>query len=446
MRHHPTVRNLLSFPLRAIAKATRTRKASLLYGLPVMLVVVVVSAGVISEQDELGQVFSDVAEIRGLAPKNDVALQSLTSNEIVDSFGDESEEEYYREQAAIEHGLYVLLDLMGEDQDLHSLQQASDAELTDGFYNFETGELFVVTDDGALTPSGKVTAAHEYTHALQDQHFDMDSLLTEAAYNSDLFFAIAALIEGDASLVDFNYELNKLSEDDWRAVLLESEETGSEVLVAAPRFVEKYLSFPYEEGLDFVAALGGWDDIVLPLDPSGWERVNEAYKDPPQSTEQILHSEKYLERDEPQDVIIPDLEGIPGPWWTPVRSDVLGEFGMRTYLETFVAQHTAESAAEGWDGDRYVYLLDRIEGEQLLVLRSTWDSEEDAGEFYEAYTSFVLVKSRGAWESVLEDATRRHWTSEDLSVYLSRNGSDVLIIIAPDVRVTEKTLVAFPEF
>jgi hypothetical protein len=165
----------------------------------------------------------------------------------------------------------------------------------------------------------------------------------------------------------------------------------------------------------------------------------------PQSTEQILHPEKYLVRDEPQDITMPDLESALGAGWSQLDSDVLGELSIRIYLETFIAQPVAAVAAAGWDGDRYLYLKN-AEGEKLLALRSTWDSDSDAEEFFDAYISFVGEKSGGAWDLLLEEETERQWRTEGLSLYLGRNGSDVLIIIAPSEVVAERVLAEFPEF
>ncbi|TET13659.1 MAG: hypothetical protein E3J81_08130 [Dehalococcoidia bacterium] len=142
---------------------------------------------------------------------------------------------------------------------------------------------------------------------------------------------------------------------------------------------------------------------------------------------------------------MPDLESALGAGWSQLDSDVLGELSIRIYLETFIAQPVAAVAAAGWDGDRYLYLKN-AEGEKLLALRSTWDSDSDAEEFFDAYISFVGGKSGGAWDLLLEEETERQWRTEGLSLYLGRNGSDVLIIIAPGEVVAERVLAEFPEF
>jgi len=407
------------------------------YSLALMLIIAAIIAGGCGKSNSLGedleQVASDVVEIRGLAPKSEVEYRFVTSDQLREMLVSDFEEEYPQEEARIDQEVYVLLDLMEQDEDLYTILIDVFSEQLVGFYDYDSGELYVVSDREELGPVEKVTFAHEYTHALQDQHFDLSSLPLQEEDNSDLATAALSLTEGDAVLAQYNYMMSYLSADELEAVLEESQQVEMEQFEAAPRFISESLLATYLEGFNFVLELGGWEDI------------NQAYADLPQSTEQILHPEKYLVRDEPQDVTMPDLENALGVGWSQLDSDVLGELSIRIYLETFVAQHVAEVAAEGWDGDRYLYLKS-AEGEKLLALRSTWDSDSDADEFFDAYISFVREKSDGAWDLILEEATERQWRIEGLSLYLGRNGSDVLIIIAPSEVVAERVLAEFPEF
>ena len=407
------------------------------YSLVFLLIIAAIIAGGCGKSNSLGedleQVASDVVEIRGLAPKSEVEYRFVTSDQLREMLVSDFEEEYPQEEARIDQEVYVLLDLMEQDEDLYTILIDVFSEQVIGFYDYDSGELYVVSDREELGPVEKVTFAHEYTHALQDQHFDLSSLPLQEEDNSDLATAALSLTEGDAVLTQYNYMMSYLSADELEAVLEESQQVEMEQFEAAPRFISESLLATYLEGFNFVLELGGWEDI------------NQAYADLPQSTEQILHPEKYLVRDEPQDVTMPDLESALGAGWAQLDSDVLGELSIRIYLETFVAQHVAEVAAEGWDGDRYLYLKS-AEGEKLLALRSTWDSDSDADEFFDAYISFVREKSDGAWDLILEEATERQWRIEGLSLYLGRNGSDVLIIIAPSEVVAERVLAEFPEF
>jgi hypothetical protein len=139
----------------------------------------------------------------------------------------------------------------------------------------------------------------------------------------------------------------------------------------APRIVRESLIFPYIGGLVFLQRV--WSaDRARPM-PFG--------ADLPESTEQVLHPERFLgDRDRPSDVTF--MEDPPTPW-RDIHSDGLGELETRIFLEEHLGDPDAAAmAAEGWDGDRYRLLRDG--GREVLIWASVWDSERDAGEFEEA--------------------------------------------------------------
>ena len=174
----------------------------------------------------------------------------------------------------------------------------------------------------------------------------------------------------------------------------------------------------------------------------GWQAVNQLYTDLPKSTEQILHPEKYLANEQPKEVTIPDLKGSLGDGWSELDSSVLGELYTRIYLEAFLDSAMATQASEGWGGDRYVFYEDANKRD-LLVLSSTWDTPQDAQEFFDAYLDFVHNKSKDSWPIRLNTEDKRWWNAPGQSVYLSKQGNDVTIILAPDEETVTSIL---PEF
>ncbi|TET12843.1 MAG: hypothetical protein E3J81_10045, partial [Dehalococcoidia bacterium] len=244
--------------------------------LALMLIIAAIVASGCGKSDslrqDLEQVSSDVVEIRGLTPKDEVEYRFVTSAQLREQFVSDFEEEYPQEEARIDQEVYVLLDLMEQDQDLYTILLDVLSEQIAGFYDYDLGELYVVSDREELGPMERVIFAHEYAHALQDQYFDLSSLPLEEEDNSDLSVAAVSLTEGDALLVQSSYMFDYLSADELQAVLEESQEAEMEKFEAAPRFIRESILAPYEEGLSFVLALGGW------------EGIDQAYGDLPQST------------------------------------------------------------------------------------------------------------------------------------------------------------------
>jgi hypothetical protein len=222
--------------------------------------------------------------------------------------------------------------------------------------------------------------------------------------------------------------ISELSTEDLQA-LQEADAAGSEdPLSAAPPIIRENLLFPYIQGLQFVSL----------VQERGWQAVDGAYADPPQSTEQILHPEKYLSRDEPQLISLPPLTDTLGTDWRLVEAGTLGEFQISLYLAQQVDQATANRASEGWDGDQYaVYTSD---GATVLAFATVWDSVEDRDEFAAAYQAYAEGKyarppDRGT------DA-EAFWETSDQTAALAWEGETVLIILGPDPETVARTLAA----
>jgi hypothetical protein len=176
--------------------------------------------------------------------------------------------------------------------------------------------------------------------------------------------------------------------------------------------------FPYQEGLRFVRTLyqGG-----------GWAAVDRAYRDPPTSTEQLLHPERYLtNRDQPQAVTVPDVSARLGGGWRPGVEVSFGELDARLLLQGELAVATASSAAEGWDGGR---LRTFQQGSRTaMVLRTVWDSSAEATQFCGAMSGWA----RGRFGSATRTPTALRWSGDGQQTALVCRGPRVTWLSAPD--------------
>ena len=218
--------------------------------------------------------------------------------------------------------------------------------------------------------------AHELTHALQDQHFNLRRFEDWPKGDSDAQLAAHALIEGDATLAMTQYVLS----DRTRALSflksIATTEMSSEELNKAPRALRETLLFPYQEGLVWTRAL---------YQMGGWKEVSDAFTTLPQSTEQILHPEKYFVREGPVKVSLADMRSSLGPGWRRLDYDVNGEWGFYLTLDQFLKSVTeSKRAAAGWAGDRYAVYENR-RGQVTYISLSAWDTEKDSREFFDAY-------------------------------------------------------------
>jgi hypothetical protein len=157
--------------------------------------------------------------------------------------------------------------------------------------------------------------------------------------------------------------------------------------------------------------------------------VDQAFREPPRSTEQILHPEKFNQRNEPIPVEIAATDQILGLGWTDVTSNTLGELDLRILIEQFTDRNTGNRAAAGWGGDRY-RLVERGDGQLGLILQTAWDTQNDADEFATALSQ-GLRKRFGVSNTDTSGSRVLIRNSEQPSLIVKR-GSDVLLVMGPD--------------
>ena len=317
------------------------------------------------------QIETETAATRGLQPRTNVPETFITRDQLRANLEAELTKTYSPEQAK-QDALVLWLFRLSDDRnlDLYNLQLNLLTEQVLGYYDDTVGDLYVLNTGGQLSALAQYTLSHEFVHALQDQNYDLSALMPENSTNSDSDLAASSLVEGDASLTSTNWAVANLS----RSALMELANgagSSSTVLNSAPAYVQQSLLFPYEAGMNFVTAL---------MNQGGYAAVNAALADPPTSTEQILHPEKYLaaQRDQPIAVAAPDLSAALGPGWEQRDQDTLGEFDLRVLLEQNGATNAAQAAA-GWGGSRYTYYENGSDG--VVALTTAWDTPADADEF-----------------------------------------------------------------
>ncbi|HEX8683473.1 MAG TPA: hypothetical protein VF707_14225, partial [Ardenticatenaceae bacterium] len=269
------------------------------------------------------------------------------------------------------------------------------------------------------------TFLHEYVHALQDQHYDLENFTEEGdeeRFNDDQSLAYTALIEGDAQTATFFYIINNMSASDAMELAESSSEIDSTALEETPAFLRESLIFPYTTGQEFVQTtqvLGGWD------------AVNELWENPPASTEQIMHPERYPD-DLPVAVELPaDFSAALGEGWREAIRDVWGEFGTLLTLqqqdldaeEEEGFDEAVSQAAEGWGGDSYLFLTNGERG--VFVMEMAWDSEEDAQEGYDAWLEWLEDSGLAAGEG-------SRLSGDGRAAYLRAEGDSLFLAIAQD--------------
>ncbi len=262
---------------------------------------------------------------------------------------------------------YRLFGFIPDSLDLRALLLELYTEQVVGYYDPDSAMLYVV--EGADPVQLRLVLAHELVHGLQGQYLNLDSLLTLRREN-DRRMAAQAVFEGQAMLASLRAMMPEQDHDampefwqEFRRTIRE-QQNRMPVFSRAPAVIREGLIFPYLAGADFVRwFLREYPDTV----PFG-RRL-------PQSTEQILHPERYRERDMPVPLGFADDAGA-------VYEDALGEFEIRVLVAQLSGSESIGNAsALGWAGDRYGVFP--AEADHALVWWTVWDSEKAARRFAE---------------------------------------------------------------
>lgn len=275
--------------------------------------------------------------------------------------------------------------------------------------------------------------AHEFVHALQDQHFDLLPLLLARPFNFDRTEAMFSVVEGDAVSVQRRFEsgeawTRRSLEDIWRAEDGRFDELRREFGRIFPPLLTETFIFRYRDGVRFVEAVRR---------ARGQSGVDELFRQPPASSEQILHPEKYLApsvaagRDEPRDVRVNE-EAFTARGWQTATSTPLGELGIRGLLMADATTSEATRAASGWGGDR-AYLFEQEGRTPLFVWSTAWDRAEDAAEFYRTYNA--AQGQAGAMSAPIPIEAQTIRRDGRTTTLVRRDGERVVIIRGAEVDV-----------
>lgn len=351
-----------------------------------LLAAVVVSAGSsgIDHPDEWDERVVDLAAFvereRGLDFEHPVTVEFLTEDEyserarVDEGMLTESDRADIEDSAAVFEALGLVP--AGTDMLETSNEMADTGTLA--FYDPMTESVSVRGTE--MTTGLAVTLVHELVHVAQDQAFDLEAPPVD---EDSAFEAYDALVEGDAVRVEMAYvESLSLDEQDTYWADYEEQYDESEAdLSDVPGALQALFAAPYVLGqpvVDLIAADGGNS------------AVDDAFEDPPSSSEHLFDPRSYLDLDLPASVDQPEL---------PRGADEIGESGPlgATTLFVMLAERidpvTALGAADGWGGDMSVAYRD---GDRVCVrVDLVGDTDTDTGEIAAALQGWVDAGSAG---------------------------------------------------
>ena len=338
-------------------------------------------------------------QIRGLAFTSPVACEVRSREQVRDYLKNSIVAKIPAGRLKAEEFVYGVIGMIPEDYAYEQgvinlyLQQI-------GAY-YDTDRSHFVMADWISPQIQRGLAVHELTHALQDQHFNIDSFIDMHIESSDVLLSRTALVEGDATLVSLLWTERNGAPPNYVPEETEKE-FPAKTDTSVPRSLSRIALFPYIAGLRYARALYA---------KGGFERINEAFRHPPQSTEEVLHvndntmPELRVVDFSDAEMMVPGL----GPEFYIAYRDTLGEFGVNALLSMSEnKREVVEKAAAGWGGDKLVLIQTQAGPQRFVVWKTHWDSMLDKQEFLVLYVkalksrfpSFPKILDQRKWHSL----------------------------------------------
>lgn len=398
--------------------------------------------------DEIGK---EIAEIRGLQFKHQVHVMSQSREDfgryldrMIEKQMDDKKLKYYG-KVVKKLGLYR----GPEIKDFKALAKKIMQSQAAAYYDPDSETFYVVMQEMPAELLGGVFA-HELYHGLQDQYYDLNEYLLARAQgelNDDELLARQAVVEGEATYIMTLWSMKNLFGSIPDPSILEMTinlqaqmeagmvsqmmhlgitpqlEMGDlqkaiQAIDQTPAFLIDTLLGAYLKGMGF----------VFEIQKQGWDKVRNLYKNPPVSTEQILHPEKWLNSERPYNFEWPlfEKEALFADWEL-LENNTIGEMQWRIIFNEHNLGHIGRTASAGWNGDTFAVFKKKYNDDDLLLLLYTsWDSVAEAEEFISAYRELLKVK----------------YPEKTSNVKIEITGKNVLIVEGGE----EESMDAFMEF
>ena len=344
--------------------------------------------------DQMDEIQSQVSELRGLEARESVPRTLLVESQVQSMLETLYLARHTKDEVADQARVLSALGLIEPTYDLYSKTLNQIGEGLGGFYIPWTDELYVIGTE--FSGIERFVFAHEYTHALADQYYALEAIgvYPECIIETDRCLAISALIEGDATYLMYEWLEKYGTEADLKDIL-EAQYAPIDKTISSTNLPPPYLvretQFRYGDGYSFIQHL---------YERGKWKMVDLAYATLPETTEQILHPDKYQIREPAISVETPALEDILGNGWRLLATDALGELGTQMILGysanrlTHLDPVIVAKAAEGWGGDQYQMFYKDTTNQKVLAVNWIWDSWPEEDQFWEALQQYMTLRYR----------------------------------------------------
>jgi hypothetical protein len=369
-------------------------------------------------QDILAQIeryARELTNITGLPLRKKVESSVISREKVNEFLKSRVKEVASPEEIRAEELALKKLGLVPRDFDLAKSTVDLFTEQAVALYDFHRKKLYLT--DSITSETQEPALVHELAHALADQNFKLENYLKAARDNDDAALARMAVMEGQASWVMTEYTARKLGQSMKGAgpvmeamARMSSLPAGQfPVFEQAPLYMRETLIFPYTKGMLFQHAV---------YEKLGKEGFREVFRQPPASTQQILHPDKYFSRAAPT---VPRLPEFREKGFKRLIDGTTGELDHAILLTQYVSQGTAMELSPLWKGGRYALYENRERTRAVLAYAVEWESPEAASRYFANYRD-VLTKKWKAIEIESQTAAEVRGRGDDGRFVVSLQG------------------------
>ena len=298
---------------------------------------------------------------------------------------------------------YKALTLLSPEADLTKFNADYSGDQVVGQYNSETREITLRMSGEEFDLLAELTYVHEFAHHLQNQIYDYQPLRDCYRGDVDAFNAVTALIEGDATRTEIQYIRDVVGTGRYQEYF-EGFETGDEASSDEPamyRYRHERSRFIYGEGTNFVFDIA----VISECENCDTERlrIDDAFRIPPVTTEQILDTFKYLDREARVRLRLED--GVMGDVWEARDSSTVGKSRWLALLVALADADAREIKTDlpEWRGD-YSIMFEDDGGRALLLRVVQWDNRKYADSLVNALDGRTqLIRTQTPQLSTIDD-------------------------------------------
>jgi hypothetical protein len=352
---------------------------------------------------QTGDIARSLAEITGMKLLRPVPCAPITKDKI-NEFLQERLKETKPSEIRAEELVLKKFGFVPQDFDLAKTTVDLLTEQAAAFYDYHRRKLFI-SESPPATPAApgeaqEMVLAHELSHALADQHFNLSKYIGKGRDDDEGSAARLAVMEGQATWLMSEYLARKLGQSlktspALVAMMSAMGESGAgqfPVYESAPLYLRSTLVFPYTKGMLFQNAL---------IERDGPDGFTEPFRRAPVSTQQIYHPEKYFSSEQPTTPALPALPALPLPGgYKSLVKGSLGELDHAILMEQFAGKETAGQIAPHWRGSAFELRENKKAGRIVLLYAAEWDSEESARRYFAFYREALAKK----WKKTSVDA------------------------------------------